>query len=73
MAVEGRFPSEVSLGSDARYFPHPVSFSTPNRFNLLYGRTETSQLFSRGCVSARDAPGLRDGSIWPKTGCASIA
>jgi hypothetical protein len=29
-------------------------------------------IFSQGCGSARDAPGLCDGSIWPKTGCASI-
>jgi hypothetical protein len=29
-------------------------------------------IFSRICGSARDALGLCDGSIWPKTGCASI-
>jgi len=29
-------------------------------------------IFSRACGSARDARGLLDGSIWPKTGCASI-
>jgi hypothetical protein len=29
-------------------------------------------IFSRTCGSARDARGLFDGSIWPKTGGASI-
>jgi len=38
----------------------------------LYSVTEISHLFSHDCVSARDAPGLCDGLIWPKTGCASI-
>ncbi|MDU6239517.1 MAG: hypothetical protein E6614_11215, partial [Bradyrhizobium sp.] len=71
LEVEGPLSGGLSRRR-CRYFPHSVSFSTPNRFDLLYGRTEISQLFSRGYVSARDAPGLRDGSIWPKTGCASI-
>ena len=54
-------------GQRLRHFPHTVSFSSPNRSDLLYSTTEISQLFSRDRVSARDAPGLCDGLIWPKT------
>jgi hypothetical protein len=36
------------------------------------GAEPTASIFSRICGSARDARGLCDGSIWPKTGCASI-
>jgi hypothetical protein len=74
----GKAPIEtlVSLGDRSgrrfRHFPQGVSFSTPNCLDLLCSITEISHVFSHDCVSARDAPGLCDGLIWPKTGCASI-
>ncbi|MGN8546986.1 hypothetical protein ACQPTN_20165 [Bradyrhizobium sp. 13971] len=49
-----------------------VSLSAPNLFRLLFSTTEIRDDFSRDCGSARDARGLVDGLIWPKTGFASI-
>jgi hypothetical protein len=60
-------------------FPGDEAVFSRNSFLSLRLNVSTSctaepllATFSRDCVSARDAPGLRDGSIWPKTGCASI-
>ncbi|MBR0794943.1 hypothetical protein JQ615_06025 [Bradyrhizobium jicamae] len=49
-----------------------VSLSAPDHFDILFGTTEIRHVFSRDCGSARDARGLVDGLIWPKTGFASI-
>jgi hypothetical protein len=56
---------------DYRFSPSFASFPTPNRTASCLVEPSHA-IFSRACGSARDAPGLCDGSIWPKTGCASI-
>jgi hypothetical protein len=50
-----------------------LSFLFLRRIVLTSCRAEPKPaIFSQTCGSARDARGLFDGSIWPKTGCASI-
>ena len=49
-----------------------VSFSTLNRSHLLFATTEIRQSSPDIVVQHADARGLFDGSIWPKTGYASI-
>jgi hypothetical protein len=58
---------------DAAFFYAMVSFSTPELSDLLYVTTHIGQVFSRGCCSEHRRTWPRDGLIWPKTGCASIA
>ena len=47
-------------------------FSYAERYRPLACGEPKSTIFSGLVVQHADAPGLCDGSIWPKTGCASI-
>jgi hypothetical protein len=49
-----------------------ISFSTPDRFDLLHGANRSSPSSPGLVVQSTDAPGLCDGLIWPKIGYASI-
>jgi hypothetical protein len=53
-------------------FPAPRFFLYSKSFHLLSATTEIRQSSPDIVVQHADARGLFDGSIWPKTGCASI-